>query len=141
MLKALESVLLKAGYSVNTVSDRKTGLQLFLQYKPGMVLLDEEFLPRFHHRLLQFYKVAHRSPGIVIFKRSQKDLSGYRFLTDEIIEEIRVPFKIEELLVILKQITNYMQIKARALFYKDLLVHVGLAVPVIIFLVVLLIKN
>lgn len=77
----------------------------------------------------------------MIFKRSQKDLSGYRFLTDEIIEEIRVPFKIEELLVILKQITNYMQIKARALFYKDLLVHVGLAVPVIIFLVVLLIKN
>lgn len=56
MLKALESVLHKAGYSVNTVSDRKTGLQLFLQYKPGMVLLDEEFLPVFITGCFSFIK-------------------------------------------------------------------------------------
>ncbi len=135
----LETQLSKTGlYIVDKATDRKIALVLFLQYRHSLVLLDEDFLPRSPHRLHLFYKVAHRTPGIIIFRRSEKDLSGYCFLTEGFAEIIDVPFKNEKLMLALKQTDRFMRLHSRSIFFRDMLIHVGLAVPVLLLLTVLL---
>ncbi|NLL12580.1 MAG: hypothetical protein GX267_04170 [Fibrobacter sp.] len=135
----VEELLLKTGlYSVDTATDRKIALLLFLQCKHSIVLLDEDFLPRFPHRLHLFYKIAHRTPGIIIFRKTKKDLSGYCFLTEGFVEIIDMPFANEKLMLALKQTDRYMRLHSKSIFFRGLLIHVGLAVPVLLLLAVLL---
>lgn len=137
---ALENTLSKAGYIVDTHTNRKKALSIFLQYRHALVLIDEEFLPKYPYRLLQFYKMAHRTPGIIILKRSEKNLSGYCLLTEGFVEVINIPIKTVDLLLAVKQIEKYMLTRSSSLFYKDLLIHIGLAVPLMLLLTILLSK-
>ncbi len=135
----VKEMLVKTGlYSVDTATDRKNALLLFLQCKHSLVLLDEDFLPRFPHRLHQFYKIAHRTPGIIIFRKSGKDLSGYCFLAEGFVEIIDVPFTNEKLMLTLKQTDRYMRLHSKSIFFRGLLIQVGLAIPVMVLLIILL---
>lgn len=135
----VEEQLIKTGlYLVDTANDRKNALLLFLQCKHSLVLLDEDFLPRFPHRLHQFYKMAHRTPGIIIFRKSKKDLSGYCFLAEGFVEIIDVPFTNEKLMLALKQTDRYMRLHSKSIFFRGLLIHVSLAIPVLLLLTILL---
>ncbi len=137
----VEELLLKTGlYLVDTATDRKVALMLFLQCKHSLVLLDEDFLPRFPHRLHLFYKIAHRTPGIIIFRKSKKDLSGFCFLTEGFVEIIDAPFANEKLMLILKQADRYMRLHSKSIFFKGMLIHMGLAIPVLLLLTMLLFK-
>ncbi|HEX2959865.1 MAG TPA: hypothetical protein VHO70_23720 [Chitinispirillaceae bacterium] len=139
LMAKVETLLSKTGlYMVDIVNDRKNAIILFLQYRHSLVLIDEDFLPRFPYRLHLFYKVAHRTPGIIIFRRSDKDLSGYCFLTDGFVEIIDLPFKNEKFFLTIKQTSRYMRLHSKSIFFKDLLIHVGLAIPVLVLLTVLL---
>lgn len=136
----VETLLNKTGYIVDVVKTRKKALSVFLQYKHSLVFIDEESLPRYPYRLLQFYKAAHRTPGIIIFRKSEKDLSGYCLVNDGAIEIIDVPFTIEDIVVALKQTDSYMCAFSKSLFYKDFLILLGLAIPVMLLLTYLLAK-
>lgn len=136
----IDKLLTNAGYIVDNAADRKKALSDFLRYRHAIVLLDEDFIPRYPHRFLQFFKVAHRTPGVVIFKKPEKDLTSYQFFTDSAVEVVNTSFKNEELLAVVKHVDSYMRVQSRGIFYKDLLIQVGLAVPLVVLLAVLLFR-
>ncbi len=137
---ALNTLLPKLGYTVDCAANRNDAMRLFFVHRHSLFLVDADMLPRYPHRLVQFFKMAHRTPGVLIFSRGNRDVSAYAYLDDGIIEIISVPYKLEDLIIIIKRVTDFMNLRSKNLFLRDLLVHAGLAAPVLFLLIHYLLK-
>lgn len=138
---AIKAILSTLGYTVDVETDRKMGMSSFLIHRHSLVLIESDFLPRHPYRLMQMFKMAHRAPGILIFTRDENDALEYSYLKDGIFEVIQVPFRAEKLIATVKRIGYYLRLRSCELFFRDLLVHVGLCVPVLVLLAVLLVRG
>ena len=137
----LNAVLPNLGYTVDLETERKNAITKFLKNRHSLILLDAQYLPRQPARLILLFKMAHRNPAVVIFSKGEKNTIAYLYLKDGIFEMIQVPFKINQLVVTVKRAGDYLRMKSRALFLRDLMVHVGLAVPVVVLLTYLLARG
>jgi DNA-binding response OmpR family regulator len=140
VIAELNALLLEAGYVVDILSDRKSALYSFLHYRHHLFVLDVSFLPRYPYRLMQLFKIAHRTPGVLILNGSGKDLTGFIYLPEGVIEIVEAPFKKDRFHSALEQIDDKISARTRELFFRDWMVQAGIAVPVIILLIYLVLK-
>jgi len=129
-----ESLLHKLGYSSEFETNRKSAISGFLQNKHALVILDADFLPKNTNKVIQLFKMAHRSPGIVILKNKFESIGSYSYVTDGIFTSIDKPIRTEELVHVIKRIEDHLKMKSKILFLKDVLVNVGFALPLVILL-------
>lgn len=139
LIESVKNVLHELNFQIDLIHDRKTALKCFIQYRHYFFLIDAEFLPRYPYRLLQFFKMAHRTPGVVIFNGLGRDLTGFNYLKDGIIEIVESPYDKETLVRTFNSINKTLTARTKSLFVKDLLVQVGIALPLIAALVYFLV--
>ncbi|MDR0308057.1 MAG: hypothetical protein LBI42_14625 [Chitinispirillales bacterium] len=133
------ALLLSLGYEVKIINDKSEALRSFITVKPSLFLIHHTFLPVFPHRLIQLFKMAHRTPTVLLMAEKITQVWGYLHLKNEgDFEFIETPLRSEEVALGVKHASQRLKATRRKLFYKDLLTHVGLALPVIGLLVYLL---
>lgn len=138
LLDNIEKLLVKSGYLIDKTTNRKNALTEFLKLRHSIILVDEVFLPRFSYRLTMLFKAAHRMPGLIVLRKSESPKNSWIFILDAIAKEINVPCSDEELLSTIKYVSRFMRERSQSIFYKNLLLYMALAVPLIILLAVLL---
>lgn len=137
LIPLLKTALSQREYHYDIVGSRKVALKYFIQYRHFLFLLEADFLPRFPHRLMQFFKMAHRTPGVIIFNAAQKDVAGYSFLKDGVITLAKLPYSNESIDADIKETVFKVDKKSRELFIRNLLVYIAIAVPIVVLLVLL----
>lgn len=137
LIPLLKTALSQQEYLYDIVGSRKVALKYFIQYRHFLLLLEADFLPRFPHRLMQFFKMAHRTPGVIIFNAGQRDVTGYGFLKGCVISTATAPYSDESVDAVIKETDCKVDKKSRELFVKDLLVYIAIAVPIVVLLVLL----
>lgn len=140
-IQSLKTVFENRGDPVDCFNDRKSALRCFLQYRHDLFCMDAEFLPRHPHRLLQLFKMAHRTPGMIIFNQRGKNIAAFKYIKDSIIEIVEAPFDIVAIQNVLTTVVERLKTRTRSLFIRDLLIQVGVAIPVLILLIYLLLKK
>ncbi len=140
VITELNTLLVDAGYIVDILSDRKSALHSFLHFRHHLFILDACFLPRYPYRLIQLFKIAHRTPGVLILNEPGKDLTGFIYLPEGVIEIVEAPFKKDHIYSALKKIDDKISARTRKLFFRDWMIQVGIALPVVILLIYLVLK-
>jgi DNA-binding response OmpR family regulator len=123
------------------VQSRKNALNHFLQYKHSLVVIDASFLPRFSYRLVQIFKIAHREPAVVVLNDTGKSLAGFEQLDGYCVRVVDEPFAINGLRGALADVADVMRRMVQAAFMKNLLVQVGVLVPLVGLIVYFLIRG
>jgi len=132
------ALLLSLGYEVKVVSNHNDALRSFFAVKPSLFLIHYSFLPSFPHRLIQLFKMAHRTPVVLLLAEKITQVWGYLHIKNEgDFEFISTPLRLEDLALGIKLASQRLKATRRKLFFTDLLTHVGLALPVIGLLVYL----
>ena len=137
----LNALLPKLGYCVDVATNRNEAMRFFFIHRHSLLLIEADFLPRYPYRLVQFFKMAHRTPGVLIFSKGKRDVSSYSYIEDGFYEIITMPYKIEDLIVTVKRTSDYMKMHSKNLFLRDLLIHAALATPVLFLLTHFLLRN
>ncbi|KMQ52065.1 hypothetical protein CHISP_1054 [Chitinispirillum alkaliphilum] len=130
----LNALLPELGYNVDIATSRIDAMRLFMTHRHSLFLIEADLLPRYPHRLIQFFKMAHRTPGVLIFSNGTREVTAYSYIDDGIYEIVDIPYKIEDLIITIKRTADYMKMKSKNLFLRDLLLHAGLAMPVLFLL-------
>ncbi|MDG5815531.1 hypothetical protein QA601_10600 [Chitinispirillales bacterium ANBcel5] len=136
----LNTVVPELGYVVDIAENRNDAMRLFMLHRHSLLLIESALLPNYPHRLVQFFKMAHRTPAVIIFSKKDRDLSEYSYFHDGVYEVVDIPFKIENLIFVIKRTVGYMKVRSKNLFLKDFLMHAGLAAPVLFLLLYFLTK-
>jgi len=133
------ALLLPLGYEVKVVNNHNDALRSFFAVKPSLFLIHHSFLPAFPHRLIQLFKMAHRTPVVLLLAEKITQVWGYLHLKNEgDFEFIGTPLRLEDLTLGVKLASHRLKATRRKLFLTDLLTHVGLALPVLGLLVYLI---
>lgn len=133
------ALLLSLGYEVKVVNNHNDALRSFFTVKPSLFIIHHSFLPTFPHRLIQLFKMAHRTPVILLLAEKISQVWGYLHLKNEgDFEFIETPLRIEDLALGVKLAAQRLKATRRKLFFTDLLTHVGLALPILGLLVYLI---
>jgi DNA-binding NtrC family response regulator len=139
--RMLQHILDGSNFHTDYVNDRKNALKYFLQYKPCLLCIDADFLPRFPFRLVQLFKIAHRMPGVLIFNTSYNNLAGYACLKNNFIKVVDAPFTDNAIESTLRRIVDSLTICTINDFSKNLLLLLGIAAPVLLFTVYCIISS
>lgn len=140
-LKIVNDILTDQNLHVDNFFERKAALKCFLQYRHHLLLIEDAFLPRYPYRLLQFFKMAHRTPGVIIFNFTGKDLTGYSYLNEEIIRIITPPINKDRLEKSFNQISTVLSNNTKRYFKKDFLIQFVIAFPLVILTIYFIIQN
>lgn|GEM_PF-5658622 len=133
------TLLLSLGYEVKIVNCHNDALRAFFAVKPSLFLIHYSYLPSFPHRLIQLFKMAHRTPMVLLLAEQITQVWGYLHLKNEgDFEFIETPLRLEDLALGVKLASQRFKATRRKLFFKDLLTHAVLASPVIGLLVYLI---
>lgn len=120
---------------------RKSALSYFLQYKHSLIIVDAHFLPRFAFRLVQLFKIAHREPAVVVLNDTGKSLAGFERLSGYCVRVVEEPFTHGGVQVVLAEAVGVMNRMVQAVFVKNLLVQIGIVVPLVGLMVYLLVRG
>ncbi|MFP4014767.1 MAG: hypothetical protein ACLFVQ_11825 [Chitinispirillaceae bacterium] len=131
------ALLLSFGYEVEIVETTSQAIQQFIARKPSLLLVESSFLPRFSHRLIQLFKFAHRTPAVVLMAPDVSEVLAYLYLKEGVYEFVETPLKPEELALGIKRAAERLKVNRTRLFYMDLVTQIGLALPVLGFLIYL----
>jgi len=130
------------GYEVKVVGSGSETLRSFLDTKPGIFIAHRAFLPPSPHRLTQLFRIAGRTPAVLIMASDVAQTWGYLNLKrDAYIEFLSTPLSTEELALGVKLAAARLKTTRRRLFYNDLLTQAAFALPVFAFLAYLLLKG
>ena len=130
------------GYEVKVVGSAADTLRSFLDTKPGIFIAHRAFLPPSPHRLAQLFRIAGRTPAVLVMAGDVKQTRGYlNMKRDACIEFLSTPLSTEELALGVKLAAARLKTKRRRLFYNDLLTQAAFALPVFAFLAYLLMKG
>ncbi|MBN1306529.1 MAG: hypothetical protein JXA18_01330 [Chitinispirillaceae bacterium] len=141
LVQSLKTILKEREIYSDSFNDRKSALKSFFLYRHAFFLLDATFLPRHPHRLLQLFKMAHRTPGVIIFNGIRKNIVGFKYIKDSIIEIVEAPIDESSIRYTLDLVDERLRSRTRNLFIRDLLIQAGVAIPVLILLVYLLLRR
>ena len=126
------ALLLSLGYEVKVVNDQSEALRCFINVKPSLFLIHHTFLPVFPHRLIQLFKMAHRTPTVLLLAKEITQVWGYLHLKNEgDFEFLETPLRTEDLALGVKHASQRLKATRRKLFYKDLLAYAALGMPVL----------
>jgi len=135
------ALLFSLGYEVKLVCSRGEALREFLAVKPSLLLAHHTFLPAFPHRLIQLFRMAHRTPAVLLLAEEVTQVWGYLHLKNEgYFEFIETPLHSEDLAFGVKLASERLKTTRRWLFYMDLLTQTALALPVFALLIYLALK-
>lgn len=137
----LRQILDELQFQTDLVGDRKNALKLFLQYKHYLICVEAQFLPRFPFRLMQTFKIAHRTPGIMIFNESNKNLSGFTCLRNNFIKVVETPFINHKIKSSICEINNALTIWTKNDFIKNLILLLSISIPAICFTIYFIVSN
>jgi len=133
------ALLLSLDYEVKVVNNHSDAIRSFFAVKPSLFLVHYSFLPAFPHRLIQLFKMAHRTPVVLFMADEITQVWSYLYLKNECdFEFIETPLRLEDLALGVKLALQKLKATRRKLFLTDLLTHAGLALPVIGLLVYLI---
>ncbi|MBN1760974.1 MAG: hypothetical protein JW863_21785 [Chitinispirillaceae bacterium] len=121
--------------------DRKSALSYFLQYKHPIIVVDAQFLPRFAYRLVQIFKIAHREPAVVVLNDTGKSLAGFEQLDGYCVRVVDEPYSIDGLRGALADVADVMSRMVKAVFVKNLLVQLGIVLPLVGLVLYLLVRR
>ena len=141
LIQTLKTIVENRGISYDSFSDRKSALKSFFLYRHALIFLDAKFLPRYPHRLLQLFKMAHRAPGVIIFNEMGKNIIGFKYIKDSVIEIIEAPFDENSIRNKLDLVDTRLKSRTRNLFIHDLVIQAGVAVSILMLLIYLLLRN
>lgn len=141
MALALEPLLHKLGYSSEVEQNRKNAVHRFLQNKPSLIISEADYLPNNPNRVVQLFKMAHRSPGVLILKNKLESIGSYSYVKDGIFTSIDKPVRTEDLIYSIKRTEDHLKMASKIFFLKDVLVNVGLALPLLVLLTYLMVAD
>lgn len=133
-----EKLLKSLGYQVFFLNSRKDAFKFLLTHRPALIIVDANLLPKNPNRVFQSFKIAHSTPGMLILTENKHECYTYCWLNGGFFEVIEIPYDLEEIELSLKRITEYLHLHSKNLFYRDILIQAGLALPVLILLTFLL---
>jgi len=135
--------LASLGYEVKVVgSGGGETLRAFLDAKPGLFIAHHTFLPPSPHRLAQMFRIAGRTPAVLVMADDVARAWGYLNLKhDAYIGFLNTPLSMEELALGVKLAAERLKTTRRRLFYNDLLTQAAFALPVFALLAYLLMKG
>jgi len=117
---------------------RKSALSYFLQYKHPLIIVDAHFLPRFAFRLVQLFKIAHREAAVVVLNDTGKSMAGFEHLEGYCVRVVEKPFTTDSVRVALASTIEAVKKTVHAIFIKNLLMQIGIALPLVAALIVYL---
>ena len=135
----LKHICNKLNFQVDIFNKRKNALRSFMQYRHFIFFLESDFLPRFPYRLIQFFKMAHRIPGVIILNSSSKDLTGFEYLNVGVINVLDTPFDTSKTIEVIINTRNLLQAQSRKLFIREIAIFTGFTIPFILYLIFYLI--
>lgn len=138
LVESLEKICRNLDFTVEVSTTRKNALQLFMQYRHYLFIVDAKFLPRFPFRLLQMFKMAHRTPGVIILNSSDRDLTAFKYLGDEIIEIVSYPFLKDKIIEKILSIEDVVEKKTKKLFAIEFMALSAITIPLLLYLCYLL---
>lgn len=133
----LRTILPGMNFKTDFVQTRKEALRLFLQSKHTLLCVDAEFLPRFPYRLEQLFKIAHRTPAVLILNHSEKNILGFKFLKECVIDVVPEPLEQNRLSQVLNDVVQKSRKRTHRQFYKQVSVLAGVMIPLFILLLYL----
>lgn len=125
-------------FQMDFAPTRKEALRRFLQSKHALLCVDAEFLPRFPYRLEQLFKIAHRTPAVLILNHNGKNILGFRFLKECVIDVVPVPVEQNGLKKDLNDLVQRSRQRTHRQFTKQVSVLGGVMVPLVILLLYLI---
>jgi hypothetical protein len=135
------AILISLGYEVQIICTRGEALRKFMVVKPSLLLVHRTFLPSFPHRLIQMFKMAHRTPAVLLLAEEVSQVWGYLHLKNEgYFGFLEVPLRPEDLALGVKIASERLKNTRRKLFFTDLLTQAALALPVFAFLAYVALK-
>jgi len=136
-IKGLE----EKGIIVHCFSKRKSALSSFLQYRHTYFITEAGYLPRYPFRLLELFKIAHRTPGMIILNPTAKAIAGFKYIKNSIIEIIDGQYESEMVENTFKLVEKRLSERARKLFMRDMTILLISAVPLVVLSSFLLCRN
>ena len=135
------ALLFSLGYEVKLVCDRNNALREFVAIKPSLLLVHHTFLPAFPYRLIQLFKMAHRTSAVLLLAEEVTQVWGYLHLKNEgYFEFLETPLRSEDLAFGVKLAAERLKSARRGFFYMDLLTQAAMALPVFALLAYLALK-
>ena len=129
------AILFSLGYEVKLACRRNDALREFIAVKPSLFLVHHTFLPVFPYRLIQLFKLAHRTPAVLLLAEEVTQVWGYLHLKNEgTFEFLETPLRAEDLAFGVKLASGRLKSAQRGFFYVDLLTQAAMALPVFAFL-------
>lgn len=135
------AILISLGYEVRIVPARRRALKEFMAVKPSLLIVHHTFLPTFPYRLIQLFKMSHRTPAVLLMAENMTRVWGYLHLKNEAdFEFLGTPLRSEDLALGVKLATQHLRDTRHKLFVRDLTVQTAMALPVFLFLIYLIIR-
>jgi hypothetical protein len=130
------AILISLDYEVKIVNTRGAALRQFLAVKPSLLIVHHTFLPSFPHRLIQLFRMAHRTPAVLLLAEEVSRVWGYLHLKNEgYFEFLGTPLRPEDLALGVKLASERLRNSRHNLFLKDFITQVALALPVFAILI------
>ncbi len=133
------ALLISAGYEVEVVRSRLDAMRAFMARKHSLLLIESLFLPAHAQRLIQLFKLAHRTPAVLYLAPEISNVFTYLYnetLTSG--EFVETPVAHKELALGIKRVSQRLKVTGRKLFLYDLLIFCTLGLPIGVVLLVLL---
>jgi DNA-binding NtrC family response regulator len=134
----ITSLIANFGYRTDCMSVRKEAIRSFIANKHSLIMIDGCFLPAFPHRMIELFKIAHRNPAVIILSEDYADVTPYAFLNEGVFDIVKLPLRTEELAFAVRRTTEQSKLITKNHFYKDLIINIGLAIPILMLLTYLL---
>jgi FixJ family two-component response regulator len=135
------AILISLGYEVKAVNTSGAAFRQFMAVKPSLLIVHHTFLPWFPHRLIQMFKMAHRTPAVLLLAEDVSQVLVYLHLKNEgYFEFLETPLSPEDLALGVKLASERLKNTRRKLFFTDLLTQTALALPVFALLAYLAMK-
>jgi FixJ family two-component response regulator len=135
------AILISLGYEVNAVSTSGAAFRQFMAVKPSLLVVHHTFLPWFPHRLIQMFKMAHRTPAVLLLAGDVSQVLAYLYIKNEgYFGFLETPLRPEDLALGVKLASERLKNTRKRLFFTDLLTQTALALPIFVFLAYLVMK-